>query len=33
VLIARRYPLAKALEAFDEAKKPGMLKVLLQGTA
>jgi len=29
VLIAERYPLARALEAYEDAKKPGMLKVLL----
>lgn len=30
VLIAERYPLARALEAYEEAKKPGMLKVVLK---
>jgi 2-desacetyl-2-hydroxyethyl bacteriochlorophyllide A dehydrogenase len=29
VLIAERYPLRRALEAYETAKKPGMLKVLL----
>jgi 2-desacetyl-2-hydroxyethyl bacteriochlorophyllide A dehydrogenase len=29
-LIAARYPLAKALQAFEEAGKPGMLKALLE---
>jgi threonine dehydrogenase-like Zn-dependent dehydrogenase len=30
VLIAKRYPLSKAVEAMQEAQKPGMLKVLLE---
>jgi len=30
VLIAGRYPLSKAVEAMQEAQKPGMLKVLLE---
>ncbi len=30
VLIVARYPLAKALEAFELARQPGMLKVLLE---
>ncbi len=29
ILIAERYPLERGLEAYEEAKKPGMLKVLL----
>jgi len=29
VLIAERHPLSRALEAYEDAKKPGMLKVLL----
>jgi threonine dehydrogenase-like Zn-dependent dehydrogenase len=29
VLIAKRHPLRRALEAYEDAKKPGMLKVLL----
>jgi 2-desacetyl-2-hydroxyethyl bacteriochlorophyllide A dehydrogenase len=29
VLIAKRFPLASALEAYETAKQPGMLKVLL----
>ncbi len=29
ILIAQRYPLRQALEAYEDAKKPGMLKVLL----
>jgi len=29
VLIAKRYPLRRALKAYEDAKKPGMLKVLL----
>jgi 2-desacetyl-2-hydroxyethyl bacteriochlorophyllide A dehydrogenase len=29
ILIAKRYPLRRALEAYEDAKKPGMLKVLL----
>ena len=29
ILIAGRYPLGRALEAYEDAKKPGMLKVLL----
>ncbi len=29
ILIAERYPLGRGLEAYEEAKKPGMLKVLL----
>ncbi|MDI6768998.1 MAG: alcohol dehydrogenase catalytic domain-containing protein [Anaerolineales bacterium] len=29
-LIAARYPLAKAIEAFEQARQPGMLKVLLE---
>jgi threonine dehydrogenase-like Zn-dependent dehydrogenase len=29
VLIAKRYPLRRGLEAYEDAKKPGMLKVLL----
>ena len=29
-LIARRYPLAQALEAMEAARQPGMLKVLLE---
>ena len=30
VLIAKRYPLSKAVEAMQAAQKPGMLKVLLE---
>jgi threonine dehydrogenase-like Zn-dependent dehydrogenase len=30
VLIAKRFPLASALEAYETAKQPGMLKVLLE---
>ncbi|PIZ25983.1 MAG: alcohol dehydrogenase, partial [Chloroflexi bacterium CG_4_10_14_0_8_um_filter_57_5] len=30
VLIAARYPLAKVLQAFEEAQKTGMLKVLVE---
>jgi threonine dehydrogenase-like Zn-dependent dehydrogenase len=30
ILIAKRYPLAKAVEAMEAAKQPGMLKVLLE---
>jgi 2-desacetyl-2-hydroxyethyl bacteriochlorophyllide A dehydrogenase len=30
ILIAQRYPLREALEAYKDAKKPGMLKVLLE---
>jgi threonine dehydrogenase-like Zn-dependent dehydrogenase len=33
ILIAQRYPLGRALEAYEDAQKPGMLKVLLQSTA
>jgi threonine dehydrogenase-like Zn-dependent dehydrogenase len=29
VLIAERHPLSRALEAYEDAKKPGMLKVLM----
>ena len=30
ILVARRFPLAKAVEAVETAKQPGMLKVLLE---
>ncbi len=30
VLIAKRFPLASAIEAYETAKQPGMLKVLLE---
>jgi 2-desacetyl-2-hydroxyethyl bacteriochlorophyllide A dehydrogenase len=30
ILIAKRYPLAKAVEAMEAAKQPGILKVLLE---
>jgi threonine dehydrogenase-like Zn-dependent dehydrogenase len=30
ILIAKRYPLAKAVEAMEMAKQPGMLKILLE---
>jgi threonine dehydrogenase-like Zn-dependent dehydrogenase len=30
VLIGGRFPLGQAVEAYEEAKKPGMLKVLLE---
>jgi hypothetical protein len=30
VLIAARFPLAKVLQAFEEAQKTGMLKVLVE---
>jgi threonine dehydrogenase-like Zn-dependent dehydrogenase len=30
ILVAKRYPLAKAVEAMEAAKQPGMLKVLLE---
>jgi len=30
LLIAARYPLAKVLQAFEEAQKTGMLKVLVE---
>lgn len=33
VLISARYPLSRGVEAFDEAKKPGSIKVLLEGAA
>jgi len=30
ILIAKRYPLARAVEAMEAAKQPGMLKILLE---